>query len=71
MTGVLDLISGLEPFSVLVLVILALGLALVFLGVRSVPQGQTQTVERFGRYTRTLRPGLNLIVPLVDRIGGG
>jgi regulator of protease activity HflC (stomatin/prohibitin superfamily) len=27
------------------------------------------TVERFGRYTRTLRPGLNLIVPLVDRIG--
>ena len=69
MTGVLDLISSLEPFSVLVLVVLALGLALVFLGVRSVPQGQTQTVERFGRYTRTLSPGLNLIVPLVDRIG--
>jgi regulator of protease activity HflC (stomatin/prohibitin superfamily) len=39
------------------------------MGVRSVPQGQEWTVERFGRYTRTLAPGLNLIVPFVDRIG--
>ncbi|HEX8373596.1 MAG TPA: SPFH domain-containing protein [Geminicoccaceae bacterium] len=65
----LDSILNLEPFTVLVLVVLALGLALVFRGVRSVPQGEAQTVERFGRYTRTLLPGLNLIVPLVDRIG--
>ncbi len=36
---------------------------------KSVPQGSEWTVERFGRYTRTLRPGLNLIMPLVDRIG--
>jgi len=34
-----------------------------------VPQGAEFTVERFGRYTRTLRPGLNLITPIVDRIG--
>jgi len=27
------------------------------------------TVERFGRYTTTLRPGLNIIVPIIDRIG--
>ena len=27
------------------------------------------TVERFGRYIRTLRPGLNLIIPIVDRVG--
>lgn len=36
---------------------------------KSVPQGREYTVERFGRYTRTLTPGLNLIIPFVDRIG--
>jgi regulator of protease activity HflC (stomatin/prohibitin superfamily) len=34
-----------------------------------VPQGMEFTVERFGRYTKTLRPGLNLIAPIIDRIG--
>ena len=34
-----------------------------------VPQGHNWTVERFGRYTKTLRPGLNLIVPFIDTIG--
>ena len=33
------------------------------------PQGYNYTVERFGRFTRTLKPGLNLIVPFIDRIG--
>ena len=33
------------------------------------PQGNEWTVERFGKYTRSLRPGLNLIVPVVDQIG--
>src|SRR3712207_798582 len=61
--------SLVDPFSVLALVLAALGLVLVFLGVRAVPQGQEHTVERFGRYTGTLRPGLNLIIPLVDRVG--
>ncbi len=42
---------------------------LIFLGVKSVPQGMEYTVERFGRYTETLRPGLNLLIPIVDRIG--
>jgi regulator of protease activity HflC (stomatin/prohibitin superfamily) len=41
----------------------------VLMGVKSVPQGREYTVERFGRYTRTLRPGLNIIVPVIDRIG--
>lgn len=36
---------------------------------KMVPQGYHWTVERFGRYTVTLRPGLNLILPFVDRIG--
>jgi regulator of protease activity HflC (stomatin/prohibitin superfamily) len=49
------------------------GVVVVFLAVamsvRSVPQGMEYTVERFGRYTHTMRPGLNIIVPFVDRIG--
>jgi len=39
------------------------------MGVKVVSQGYEWTVERFGRYRKTLRPGLNLIVPYVDRIG--
>ncbi|MDX6751526.1 SPFH domain-containing protein [Geminicoccaceae bacterium 1502E] len=56
-------------FTVVVLVVLALALVLVLMGVRSVPQGYEYTVERFGRYTRRLSPGLHVIVPFVDRIG--
>ena len=41
---------------------------LVFLGVKSIPQAQQWTVERFGKYTKTLDPGLHLIVPAVDVI---
>jgi len=59
----------LDGFSFFVLAILAVALALVFMGVKSIPQGREYTVERFGRYTRTLHPGLHLIVPFVDRIG--
>ncbi len=41
---------------------------LVFLGVKSIPQAQQWTVERFGKYTKTLDPGLHLIIPAVDVI---
>ncbi len=41
----------------------------VSLGVRTVPQGQVWTVERFGRFTRSLSPGLNLMTPFVERVG--
>ena len=58
-----------EGVSVFVMVLVVLAVALVFMGVKTVPQGFEYTVERFGRYTRTLPPGLHLIVPLVDRIG--
>jgi regulator of protease activity HflC (stomatin/prohibitin superfamily) len=56
-------------FGILVLVILVLAILVVWLGVASVPQGREWTVERFGRYTRTLNPGFNWIVPIFDRIG--
>ena len=55
--------------SILAVALVVLAVVLVFMGVRSVSQGTEWTVERFGRYTRTLSPGLNLIVPFVDRIG--
>jgi regulator of protease activity HflC (stomatin/prohibitin superfamily) len=42
---------------------------IVYMSVKSVPQGMEYTVERFGRYTNTLTPGLNIIVPIIDRIG--
>ena len=52
-----------------VLAVLAFAVVLVVLGAKRVPQGSEYTVERFGRYTKTLRPGLNLIVPVIDQIG--
>ena len=64
-----DFIPVINPFSVFVVVVLAFAVALVFMGVKTVPQGFEFTVERFGRYTRTLAPGLHLIVPIIDRIG--
>ncbi len=57
------------PFSLFVLSLLALAVTLVVMGVKPVQQGYGFTVERFGQYTKTLRPGLNLIVPVIDRIG--
>ena len=44
-------------------------LLFIFAGVKTVPQGNNWTVERFGRYTHTLKPGLNLIIPFIDSIG--
>ena len=51
--------------------ILLTGLAVIVIwqGVKMVPQGYNWTVQRFGRYTGTLTPGLHLIIPFVDQIG--
>ncbi len=58
-----------EGFATFVLFLLGLAVVLVYLGVKSVPQGMEYTVERFGRYTRTLEPGLHFIIPVIDRLG--
>lgn len=50
-------------------VLIVLALIIVWSGVKIVPQGFQWTVERFGRYINTLQPGLNLVVPFMDRIG--
>ncbi|MEM6781989.1 MAG: SPFH domain-containing protein [Pseudomonadota bacterium] len=54
---------------VFILVFVVLSLVLIFMGVKSVPQGYEFTVERFGRYTYTMNPGLHFIVPFMDTIG--
>ncbi len=51
------------------LALLVFAVLMVFMSVKSVPQGMEYTVERFGKYTNTLTPGLNIIVPIIDRIG--
>src|SRR5581483_259003 len=56
-------------FAVFAIVILVVAVLIAFMGIKSVPQGREWTLERFGRYTHTLRPGLNFIVPFFDRIG--
>lgn len=56
-------------FSTFVIVVVIFALVMVVLGVKSVSQGTEYTVERFGKYTRTLSPGLHLIVPVIDQIG--
>src|ERR1700744_3157813 len=50
-----------------ILVILALFVA--FGAIKIVPQGREITVERFGRYTRTLKPGISILTPFVEGIG--
>jgi regulator of protease activity HflC (stomatin/prohibitin superfamily) len=60
------MLSGGDLF---VIIIVFLAILTLFLGVKTVPQGYAWTVERFGRYTRILQPGLNLVVPFIDRIG--
>src|SRR6201985_473862 len=44
-------------------------LVLVFAGVKTVSQGSNWTIERFGKYTKTLTPGLHVIVPFFDTVG--
>ncbi len=56
-------------FDLFAIAFVVLGIIIVSKGVNSVPQGQEWTVERFGKYTQTLRPGLHLIIPFIDSVG--
>ena len=58
-----------EGFIIFAVVLVVVAVALVFAGIKTVPQGERWTVERFGRYTRTLDSGLSVIVPFIDLIG--
>ena len=56
-------------FEILGLLLIILAVAAVWSTVKIVPQGYNYTVQRFGRYTRTLAPGLHILVPVMDAIG--
>jgi regulator of protease activity HflC (stomatin/prohibitin superfamily) len=58
-----------DQVQILVIMVVVAAIAIIFMGVKTVPQGRAYTVERFGRFTRTLFPGLHLIMPFIDRIG--
>src|SRR5262245_8340523 len=58
-----------SAFGVVVIALVVVGVLILFRGIKTVPQGYNYTVERFGRYTKTLVPGLNFIFPVWDRIG--
>jgi len=62
----MDVVSG---FAILVAFIVVLAIVIVFMGVTIVPQGFQFTVERFGRYTKSLTPGLGFLMPFIDRVG--
>jgi len=59
----------LDGGSTTLIVLGVLFILVLIAGVKTVPQGYNYTIERFGRYTRTMKPGLSLIVPFVDGIG--
>ncbi len=56
-------------FQVFIAAMVVLAIFVMFSAVKVVPQGFEFTVERFGRYTKTIKPGLHLIVPFIDRVG--
>jgi regulator of protease activity HflC (stomatin/prohibitin superfamily) len=58
-------ISALLVASVLVALLVVF---IVFRTVRIVPQARARNVERLGRYSRTLQPGLDFVIPFIDRV---
>ena len=57
---------GFEITSIVFVILIAV---LIGTGIRIVSQGYNYTIERFGKYTRTLQPGLHVIVPFIDKVG--
>ena len=65
----MDQYLPLESVGLTAIAILVFALILIFMMVKTVPQGENWPVERFGRYTRTLKPGLRFLIPIMDKIG--
>ena len=57
-----------EPGSILTIALVAVVLILIFKTIRIVPQGAEWTLENFGRYSKTLRPGLHFVIPIYQSI---
>lgn len=56
-------------FGIFAGLVLMLAITIVSMSVKQVPQGYEWTIERFGKYTQTLRPGLSIIMPFIDKVG--
>lgn len=56
-------------FSLVPIALVLLAVIFVLMGVKTVPQGYQYTIERFGKYIKTLDPGLHLIIPFIDIVG--
>src|ERR1700685_2516001 len=54
---------------IIVIVLLVVAFVIAFSAIKTVPQGFEYTVQRFGRYTRTLSPGIAILQPFVESIG--
>jgi len=55
-------------FEIVVIALLIFAIVTVWKGVRIVPQGEEWIVERLGKFTKTLTPGLTIIVPYIDKV---
>ena len=58
-----------ESSGIFIIIFVSFAFLAIFKGIRMVPQGYEWTVERFGRYTRTLSPGLRFLIPFIDGVG--
>ena len=58
-----------EPGSIIPIILVVLVVVVILKAIKAVPQGMEYTVEQFGRYTKTLKPGLSFIVPFIENIG--
>jgi regulator of protease activity HflC (stomatin/prohibitin superfamily) len=65
----MELLSGFGASAGSAIFLLIFAFVMIMLMVKSIPQGEEWTVERFGRYTRTLKPGLRFLVPIMDKVG--
>ncbi len=58
-----------EGYSLFGIALAVLAIIILFMGALTVRQGYTYTVQRLGRYTKTLQPGFHIIIPFIDRVG--
>lgn len=64
-----DILSGLGGFGVFSIAVLALVAWALWSTIKIVSQGSNYTVENLGRYTRTLQPGMHILIPVIERVG--
>lgn len=63
-----DVLSGLSGGNVVLLALAAFIIICILMGVRIVPQSEKYVIERFGRLRAVLGPGINFIIPFLDRV---